>query len=195
MDAAIVRCYLPPRTQVLQVLLRPFSLGHLLTLHKIGSPYIVGGEVTVLDLFASVHICTLTWEECQEFTVESHEWAESFRGWIKKVGNVDFAQKSKLFEEYLREGLRVPDYSYEEQDGQQTAEIWTPPVHRVRLRLLKETTLTDEEVMNRPLILNWLDYLTLEEMAGACKVLTDEAIAIENAKWAEHERVMQSLSA
>lgn len=191
-DCELVNAFFPPRTQVLQVQLLPFSLGHLLTLEKIESPFICGESFRVLDLFAAVRVCSLTWEECQQFVECTEEYADQFREWVAKVGEVDFVEKGKLFGEYLERGKRYPDFKTEERDGV-GGETWTPIEQRMRVRLIRDLGLTESEVMNRPLALCWWDFMTLEEEKGNCSILTGEAKDAENAAWEEHERLCQSL--
>lgn len=173
-DPELVNALLPPRTQVLQVQLLPFSLGHFVTLTRIDSPFISSSPFTPLELFASVRVCTLNWKQCQEFVADSEEWAKQFAEWMRKVGPVDYIAKAQLFSDYIRAGCRVPDYQVEERDGVRGFETWTPVEQRMRVTLMRELGLSDDEVMDRPLSLSWWDYLTILESEHACKILTAE---------------------
>jgi len=192
-DSSLLKSFFPPRTQVLQVQLLPFSLGHLLTLSQINSPFLTGEAFRVLDLFAAVRVCSLTWEECQQFVASTEDYATQFEAWLKKVGSVDFQKKAELFADYLSNGQMVPEFRFTEKEDQASVQLWTPIEQRMRIRLMRELGLSESEVMNRPLTLCWWDYMTLKECRGECAILTEDAIAAEDAAWEESERLCQSL--
>lgn len=189
-DNELVKHLFPPRTQVLGVQLRPFSLGHFLTLQCIGSPFVVGGDFKPLELIRAVYVCTLTFAQCLEFVDTQDEHAGAFAKWIQTLGPIDAVAKTEIFIRYLEEGQKIPNYEIQEREGEVFDTIWTPPEQRMRVRLMKDLGLSETEIMDRPLALCWFDYLTLLEGDRALKILTADAIAAHDEAWKEHERVM-----
>jgi hypothetical protein len=49
---------LPDRTRVSGVDLLPFTLGHLLALQRLGSPFVVGGDPSPADLVVALYVCS-----------------------------------------------------------------------------------------------------------------------------------------
>ena len=57
---------IPDPVHVLGFKLRPLSLGHIIILHRIDSPFVSGKEFDLSDLASAVLICSLTYKEAIE---------------------------------------------------------------------------------------------------------------------------------
>jgi len=172
-DTQLLRALIPERWVILKVPLRPYCLGHLTILNKINSPLIGddASKITGASLFLAVAICSMTWEDGQEFILEPAFVEREIKRLARLNRKTDIIEAATFFTKYLAEGSDIPGYMMEEEGG---AQCWTPWEQRMRVRLMAGLHLTESQVMNRPLALNWWDYLTLEEQAGNLRISTQE---------------------
>lgn len=172
-DKGLLDALMPERWQVFRLELRPFCLGHQTTLFRINSPFVLGdsSNVTLNQLFLSVAICSMTWEQGIEFLNDAANVELQLRKVADQCKATELEEKIGFFIKYLEDGQKIPDYQCEESSG---VSVWTPWQQRMRVRLMKDLRLSESEVMNRPLARNWWDYLTLEELDGNLRICTEE---------------------
>lgn len=168
---------LPEPTTILGLKLRPFSLGHLLLLHRINS-YFVGDDenLTYEDLALSVLICSQRYAEAVAIFDDPDlkrfmaRWAARLTGRgvltalkLRRLRVIDLHKKAAEFAAYIASGHRKVDYKGKG-DGH---EIPLPLVQIVRVTLLQEFGgLTDEAIVDRPWGLCMEDYLTIHSLKG-----------------------------
>lgn len=171
----------PEPTTLLGLRLRPFSLGHLILLHRVESVFVDGGAPTYEDLAISVLICSQDWKGgCEIFNEPDLvrfmlRWHDKLTGrdkWLVKLGLrrptvVDLESKCKEFADYLSQGMRLPCYSYDPSDSRQ---VELPMVQMVKCRLMKEMGFSEAELMDRSWALCLWDYVTLQALNGEVKV-------------------------
>jgi hypothetical protein len=176
---------IPEPVTLLGLRLKPFSLGHVVLLHRIESSFVVGGVPTCDDLAASVLICAQDYREAIEsfnnpdLTKFMARWFKklTWRGWFKRRGFVDLEAKAKEFAEYVKNGSKLPYYSFTEADVKESHQ---EPVQSVKIALMTKTTLTESELMDRPWGLCLQDFIALQVMEGKCQIQDREEI--ENAQ-------------
>lgn len=161
------------------VRLRPFCLGHLLLLKKLGSPIIEGDEPSIDDLCVAIAICGMTYEAGIEslstgsFSDEVKSWQKKLHGpWYRPV-TPDWDEIENRFAAYLKEGSDMPPTWTHPQTGGIT--ISAPWECLMRVKLLK-VGLSESEIMNGYLPARWYDYLT------ACEIEAAEVVK-DAAKW------------
>lgn len=176
---------IPDPVTLLGLRLKPFSLGHVILLHRIESAFVAGGVPTYDDLASSVLICSQTYGEAlasfndPDLSKFMRTWHDklTWRGWFKKRAVIDLAEKSKAFSDYVRDGSKVPYYSFSESDVKESKQ---EPVQSVKIALMTKTTLTESELMDRPWGLCLQDFVALQVMEGKCQI--QDRDDIENAQ-------------
>jgi hypothetical protein len=172
----------PEPTRILGVKLLPLSIGHLILLNRIESAFVSPGqECSIEDLALSILICSLNYKDGLALFEDTGlpsfmlAWHDKIAGvsWLTKIGikqpiAIDFKQKSLEFSEYISRHSKAPFYSYGEGDFQSTD---CPPVQIVRVSLMKELGISDEQIMDRPWALCLWDFITLKALAGHVKII------------------------
>lgn len=167
---------------MLGILLRPFSLGHNLLLHRFNSPFVTGGKVGTDDLAASVFICAQTWADnlatLRDGRVERRlgplTWREHkdrfMSRWQRKAGHFDFRTKVKAFQKYLNDGGLGPRYSF---NASEMRSIDCPEVQLVYLALKERLHFSEAEICDRPW--GWCrhDFVALKAIDGHVRLEGD----------------------
>jgi len=156
---------IPEPFTVLGLRLKPFSAGHLVLLHRIESAFVVGGIPALSDLVASVFICSLNFRDGIE-SLGSDEVDALMGKWQRDVGEFDFVEKCRLFARYIEEGSAEPAWFAPQGGGS----IAVPKVQVVKVRLLSEFHMSEDEFLDRPWSLSLWDYYTLYALEGAIKL-------------------------
>lgn len=176
-----------PRT-ILGLRLRPFSLGHVLLLHRVKSAFLVHteGAPTYEDLALSVLICSQTYEENLE-TFNDPSLPEFMRRWhdritgadsiwcklgFRKARLIDLAQKCSEFTDYIRDGSRIPDYDFNPGDFQEMA---CPSVEIIKVTLMRDMHFSEREIMDRPWALCLWDHVVLKALDNQVRMFGKEA--------------------
>lgn len=132
--------------------------------------------MTLHDLALSVLICSLPYRDgCDLFN--QTDLPRFFRQWhnrlagvststrlgIGKPRKVDYAAKAAEFAAYINGGQKSPNYSYEAGDS---FPIECPTVQLVKVALLREFSMSEAELMDRPWAMCLWDYVTLRALDG-----------------------------
>lgn len=194
MNADVYRATIPEPRILLGLHLKPFCLGHLMLLHRVGSVFVGGNREkreihetpTMDDLVSAVFVCGMTWEEnvrvLRSGWMVRWQWGpftrrepvgRFMRRWQRTIGRFDFEQKVIEFTEYMREGCETPLFGNNNGEGKPSL---VPLPQMVKVKLLRETNLTYSEVMNRPWGECIHDYLTMADMDGAIELQTEESL-------------------
>ena len=163
----------PPRCIGLQ--LKPYSLGHHITLMSYDSSFARGMSPHFDDLILSVLVCSMSWSEW-------NEWRRSWKlpiflkvwGWL--MGKFDLRSAAKTFSEYISEGCACPEVAVPA-SGKSLCAAWES---RLKLFLVKELRLTHEQAMDYPLSLAWHEYSAHGELEGTLTLLSDADIATQD---------------
>ena len=189
MDSSVyINAFVPEPFTILGLRLRPLSIGHLVLLHRLESPFVCedSTSITIGDLALACLICSLDYAsgiallDNPILAVEIYRWGlrsanqhgwRRLCPWIRRP--VDLKQKLDLFREYLTYSMEVPGYSVEEGKGKA---IDAPAWQVVRMVLLSKTNLTDSEIMDRPYRLNMADFITLRAIEGHVDLVDNNEI-------------------
>lgn len=187
MNDGFYRAQLPDTSIVLGLPLRPLSLGHLILLSRMQSPFVVGGERNWANLSASVLICAQTYEEGVA-SLDDPDMDRFMRKWHDKItGNdrwsVRLCLKSpnvlnlflecSAFQEYLDANTKGPNFSY---DPNKFRPLNCPSEQIIKIALMRDLHFTESEVLNRSWLLCLWDYTTLRTLAGQVDMVDDDAI-------------------
>lgn len=195
MDRAFLRALHPAPYRILGIELRPFSLGHSLLLHDIGSPFVAEElrEFTVHDLFIALSICALPYEKGKALGEDAKGWKKKCDEWVAKnirhncgglwsrlwriargkpLPDWDIANDVRAFFRYLSEGNARPDYKAE--PGNDMAFLYSPWQLRMMVKLRREFGMTRSEILDMPLAEAWWMYLGAVEADGSIQICTED---------------------
>lgn len=182
---------LPEKWVILGLRLRPLSIGHLILLNRLESPFLVEsapGTVSIGDLAVACLICSKTWEEnCA--TLELEDLPGILQRWAERLTNqngikrflpflyrpIDFEAKLSLYLDYLKYHMEVPTYSIE--SASKSFSIEAPSWQIIRIFLLMKTNLTDREILDRPYRQSVTDFLLIKAMEGQIRFEDAEELA------------------
>lgn len=177
---------IPPPFTILGVTLRPYSLGHKIVLGRINSPFEVGGIPGVSDIVLAVLICSNDYDGAVELlnqpdlAEQCNKWAMQLQihgSWPRrKIVEIDWPDKRRMFERYIAEHSREPVISFEESKFSDSAQT-CPSTQLVKVELMRELGLSEHEVLNRCWSLCRWDYITLRVLAGTVRLVDKEAEA------------------
>ncbi len=195
----------PEPWQVLGVKLRPFSLGHYIKLSRLGCAFVAEQEqtATLSDLLLGVVVCsmpTAVEQDKDEFwkwlarteggwrwkIYRFYQWLrskpiatpaehEAFL-WGKRVGEIDFPAKVKLFSDYMDACSVAPPYVEEQQSTppKPSGAHWT---QKVLAALVSKCGYTMDEALNVPISRALSDFIKQAETDGVVRILPAEALA------------------
>ena len=153
--------------------LHPFSIGHTIILERFENPFVMGGRADVVDLFTGIMVCCNEYDEFIKF-IREDDIIAVVKKWAKNVGEFDFKEISQAFKDYIEEAYsNFPKYWYEDTKGKNTV-AGASFAQNIKVRLLRNTTLTEKEILNRPLALSMWDSITILEQDGALRINTKE---------------------
>lgn len=176
----------PEPVTLLGLRLRPFSLGHMLLLHRVESAFVVGGSVGYEDLAVSVFICAQTYRaavdsfndpDLPRFMARWHRKLSGDVWWRRmlrlKVNPVQLKAKAEEFARYIEAGSKMPyyDVAADRVGGSQIESV-----HAVQLALMSKTTLTEAELLDRPWGRCLFDYVVLQAMEDKCTIRDKSAV-------------------
>jgi hypothetical protein len=184
----------PEPHTILGLRLRPFSLGHRILLKRIGNAFLspegraseAPVKITYDDLASAVFICAHTWKENLEALHDLDGTQKFMRAWQRKLSGqtgwkywlglrapalIDLPGKAKAFSAYLADGESHPSYHFEP-----GGEMDCPIEQIVKATLLSQTSLTEDEIMDRSWSLCLWDYLTLKAINGDINFIDDDEI-------------------
>ena len=160
--------------------LHPLSIGHWILLERFECSYIAGGSATIPDLMLGVLICCNKYDEFISLA-RNESIMELTKKWTKRIGNFDFAEKSKNFSDYIDDSIKnIPKYWVEEKKSGASRKSGAPYIQTLRAFLLSKTSLTETEIMNRPFALSVWDMITVLEQEGTLRIHTKEDEDLEN---------------
>ena len=204
-SAGFYRAAIPEPWVIMGLRLRPFSLGHLILLHRVDSAFVRGGTPDFEDLALSVYLCAHTYEDGLDALSDPRvpgfmaRWAKRLTAptWRHRLPKwMPFAKAPKPldmdghcdnFRQYLSDAFAQPTFSF---DPNKTRSISAPGPAVLHSTLLFGTGLSESEILNRPYALSVYDWLTRKNMEGHIEFIDQEEIdkSMEVAK-ALHNRI------
>jgi hypothetical protein len=150
--------------------LKPFCCGHAVVLAGLNSPFIIGGELTVVELYIAVWVCSHTYEELQvKFLKDTNSVSGEFAEFVSKsIDDCSFAATNIAFQSYLSEHLKAPD-KWKRSDAKSAKAPW-PLI--IATRLMKELKFTEEKAWNMPMQMALWYFAAISEFNGDDSLIT-----------------------
>lgn len=178
----------PEPVTILGLRLRPFSLGHLILLHRVESAFVLDSEITIEDLALSVFICSQTYKGAVEtfsdpdlpkFMLRWHERITGADSWLCRLGlrkpnGFDFWKKCDEFAGYLKAGCQRRQFHFKDEDCR---EVFCPQAQLVKVTLMSEMGFREEDLLDRSWALCLDDYIVHKAIKGVVQLNNPEAIA------------------
>jgi len=178
-ESTYVDAAIPEPFTILGLRLRPLSIGHLILLHKLESPFVRDDLIdsfSIGDLALGCLICSGTYADGRALLDDEHldrklfQWGlratnqHGWRIWCRWLYEaIDLKTKMSLFLDYLKYHICIPYYSVEQ--GKSRA-IRAPAWQVIKMVLLSQTNLTESEILDRPYRLCMTDFITLRAIEG-----------------------------
>ena len=106
--ATILTATAPPTPVVLGLQLEPYSVGHALLLHRLGSPFISGGPVSMESLAEAVLVCAQPVEESLK-TIRSRFKSILFFFWARKIRKLNGRDELEKFQLWIGSQSTAPE--------------------------------------------------------------------------------------
>lgn len=176
MESKFLRTLRPESRIVFRQKLKPFTLGHFILLRAVNSPLSIGGKiqsVQIHDVILAAMICSKTYRESlnmlqKGFTAFRFFWL-GFLCRKNRIGN-----EIDTFLEYLKDWMTLPRYLIDTETKNNPKTTGAPLWQSIRSLLMTEMGYTDAELMDRPFIACYSDYLTIAESKGAIKQILSQ---------------------
>jgi hypothetical protein len=166
---------LPERFIILGQRLRPFSVGHLMLLRRVGNAFVLQTAPGIEDLLSGVLICCQTYEEACE-SLQDPGLPARLRKWARKLGPFNITLKTEEFARYVRLGSTWPELHDLDDDDRRAP--GAPFIQRVRIVLQAKLGLSPSEALDYPWGLAQHDYFAFWELEERCRILNAEEKAL-----------------
>ena len=186
----------PEPWQVLGITLRPFSLGHVLKLRRLGNAFGADEPTNagLGDLLLAVMVCGMSshpdptrdpfWQWLNRPVAPWRRWCKWFVAqftpaelfllrWGRKCRGVDIEDRAKLFANYITAQCDCPGYWDENKSTRKSGAHWS---HDVLATLVSKCGYTQEEAYNVPLSKALNDYFKWAESEGGITLMTPEEL-------------------
>lgn len=195
MDDKFYEAAIPEPWTILGLRLKPFSLGHVFILHRVGSAFftpntpIDPGQITM-----AVAVCANGYKENLEMLDDPNlirkvcGWADKLTGnhsilcragW-RKERVIDWDEKAKMLLAYFGDMENVPTYS--ERDESTTSQVNLPTAQVIKVTLMKHMHFEEMYLMDRPWAYCVWDYISLKAMEGQVNVYDLDELNAARAK-------------
>jgi hypothetical protein len=167
----------PPRVRCIGVDLLPFSLGHLLMLHKLENRFVVGGFPHYEDLISAAFVCAHTWEENQRL-VNSWRARWILWAWGKMAGRFEIPSQIITLHQAIRSAVEMPRQRKTSRGGTRgiISEWETRMFHQLRV-----LGYSDSEILNMPYARAQKLFIAHLEETDAMKFMSQAELANEKA--------------
>jgi hypothetical protein len=183
---------IPGRFTLLGLDVLPLSLGHIVILNHIESPFVTGKIADLDDLALAVLICSLDFEKGCEAIADPElpkflkQWSRQLTGmsglrrWLVKLRilkpfDVNWVQKIELFTKYLSAAMDLPAFQFEESETARVVEC--PFVQIVKVKLMSELHISEADILDRSWNRCLWDYVTLKVFAGDMEFVDEDEMA------------------
>jgi hypothetical protein len=172
--ADILNATSKPCPIVMGLRLVPFSVGHALLLHRMGSPFVYGGNASAQDLVEVAVVCSQP----------IYESVKTMRSWLRwlplrimrqKVKQADLLKESKAVQKWIEDQSDCPEVLRSPGSGQRAATMPWPERILVGLVSIGFDEIT---VINMPVIDAERLFLTHAEMNGQVELWSNEQDAL-----------------
>jgi hypothetical protein len=152
----------------------PFTVGHAILLHRLGSPFVTGGRASANDLVEAVVVCSQSAEESIKTMASVFRWLP-LRLMRKKVSKSDIVKECHTLQEWIGDKSDCPEVL--RQPGSVSREAAMPWPERLLVSLV-DIGFTEETVLNMPVTDAERFFLTNAEMHGQVELWNDKNDAL-----------------
>ena len=152
----------------------PFTVGHAILLHRLGSPFVTGGRATAKDLVEAVVVCSQSAEESIKTMASVFRWVP-LRLMRKKVSKSDIVKECHTLQEWIGDKSDCPEVL--RQPGAGSREAAMPWPERLLVGLV-DIGFTEQTVLNMPVSDAERFFLTNAEMHGQVELWNDKNEAL-----------------
>jgi len=172
--AAILSATAKPCPIVMGLRLVPFTVGHAILLHRLRSPFVIGGRATANDLLEAVVVCSQSAEESVKTMASVFRWVP-LRLMRQKVSKSDIVKECHTLQEWISDKSDCPEVL--RQPGAGSREAAMPWPERLLVGLI-DIGFTEETVLNMPVTDAERFFLTNAEMHGHVELWNDKNDAL-----------------
>jgi len=172
--AAILSATAKPCPMVIGLRMVPFTVGHAILLHRLGSPFVTGGRATANDLVEAVVVCSQSAEESVKTMASMFRWVP-LRLMRQKVSKSDLVKECQTLQEWIGDKSDCPEVL--RQPGAGSREAAMPWPERLLVGLV-DIGFTEETVLNMPVTDAERFFLTNAEMHGQVELWNDKNDAL-----------------
>ena len=162
----------PPK--VLGVRLKSFCVGHALALHKLESPIIFGGNITLPDLIEAVAVCAEDPSQAQRIFNSRFRWI-LFKLWSLRLRRMNLIVEKLKFEKWISSQSNAPEIIND--STKKSKKLSMPWPERILISLMdlgfREETALRMAVMDAERLV-----LAHAEMHGQVEIWSDEQEAL-----------------
>lgn len=172
MDAAYLNAAHPKPFTILGKRLKPFCLGHEILFQRFGNRFSIESkeDPTLEDLLTGVHICSQLYRK--DATLDNFSIPIRVRIYAKLMGPSYLRRAYELFADYILAHSEIPDF-YTKDDGPKDP-VGTPTIQAVKVSLMANLGLSEEEALNTPLSLGFWNHFSWAEAQGAIQIIDDD---------------------
>jgi hypothetical protein len=152
----------------------PFTVGHAILLHRLGSPFVIGGQASASDLIEAVVVCSQSAEESVKTMASVFRWVP-LRLMRQKVSKSDIVKECHTLQEWISDKSDCPEVL--RQPGTGSREAAMPWPERLLVGLI-DIGFTEETVLNMPVTDAERFFLTNAEMHGHVELWNDKNDAL-----------------
>lgn len=173
----------PEPVRVLGLELKPFSIGHYITLKRFGSGFVdeKQRDGTAEEIIFAAVVCHFTYEAFYEF-IRQKDFLKQLRALGNRVGVFDRKEKAELLKDYISAASKMPGFSFEDENSSNTGAHWA---HSVLAGAVSHCGYSQTEALNAPLQKVLWDFLKHAESNGVIKLFTEEE-AKQVAEWEQN---------
>lgn len=178
MDAAYLKAAVPEPFTILGKALKPFSLGHEILFQRFGNRFSIENDITsnpaqIDDLLLGVYICARRYVNTP--TLDGFRVPFRVRMAGRIFGERYFSKALERFGDYIKSHTSIPDfYTKSKGDDDAIQEIGAPTIQSVKVSLMSNLGLSEDEALNTQVSLAFWNHLTWLEGQGGIQII-DEA--------------------
>ena len=167
---------IPLPVRVIGTRLKPFSLGHLLLLQRLGNAFVTASvPFTVGDLLTGIIVCSRDYSDAVE-ALDSWRapWHARCLGWRVRLSGVSLVECVAAFRKYIEDGSKSPSYVPPTRNGKRIA---APLPMLVKVYLQRHLNYTPEQALNVPWCAALHEYAISLSIDDRLELVDDDFVA------------------
>ena len=172
--ADILNATAKPCPIVIGLRMVPFTVGHAILLHRLGSPFVTGGKASANDLVEAVVVCSQSADESVKAMASVFRWVP-LRLMRQKVRKSDLAKECRALQEWIGDKSDCPEVL--RQPGSRSRPAAMPWPERLLVGLVN-IGFSEQTVLNMPVTDAERFFLTNAELQGQVELWSNEHDAL-----------------